>query len=161
MGAAPGNSANDRNTRAEGPVNSKLAQWVPFGRLPSSAQQTNGRDHRSPFPALILLADFSDEGAAQGGPATGGLSGATVARLRTVLTNHIAHPDVADPELARVLRQIVVEARNRKIRAEQLIVMLKNVWDALPDARHAIDREAQLQVRQRLITLCIKAYYEG
>lgn len=110
---------------------------------------------------MIFLADFSDEGAGRGGAATGGLSSATVARLRTVLTNHIAHPDVADPELARVLRQIVVEARNRKIRAEQLIVMLKSVWDALPDSRYAIDREAQQQMRQRLITLCIKAYYEG
>lgn len=71
------------------------------------------------------------------------------------------HPDVADPELSRVLRQVVTEARNRQIKAEQLIVMLKNVWDSLPDARHAIDREAQAQVRQRLITLCIKAYYGG
>ena len=68
---------------------------------------------------------------------------------------------MADPELGRVLRQLVVEARNRKIRAEQLIVMLKNVWDALPDTRYAIDREAQQLVRQRLISLCIKAYYEG
>ena len=60
-----------------------------------------------------------------------------------------------------MLRQIVVEARNRKIRAEQLILMLKNVWDTLPDTRYAIDREAQQEMRQRLITLCIKAYYEG
>lgn len=71
------------------------------------------------------------------------------------------HPDEADPELARVLRHIVTEARNRQIRAEQLIVILKNVWDALPDARFAIDREAQTHVRQRLITLCIKSYYGG
>lgn len=111
---------------------------------------------------MIFLAEFSsEEGAGKGGSANDGLSGATVARLRAVLTNHLAHPDVADPELARVLRQIVVEARNRKIRAERLILMLKAVWDDLPDARYAIDREAQMQVRQRLITLCIKAYYEG
>ena len=110
---------------------------------------------------MIFLAGVSDEGVGRGGSANGGLSGATVARLRTVLANHIAHPDVADPELGRVLRQIVVEARNRKIRAEQLILMLKNVWDSLPDTRYAIDREAQQEMRQRLITLCIKAYYEG
>lgn len=81
--------------------------------------------------------------------------------MRTVLTKHIGHPDVADPELARVLRQIVTEARNRQIRAEQLIVILKHVWDELPDARYAIDREAQQQVRQHLIKLCIEAYYGG
>lgn len=78
-----------------------------------------------------------------------------------MLTTHLEHPDNADPELARVLRQIVTEARNRHVRAEQLVVILKNVWDTLPDARFAIDREAQTQARQRLITLCIKAYYGG
>lgn len=110
---------------------------------------------------MNILAGFSDDATGKGGPAVGGLTGATVARLRTVLTSHMVHPDVADPELARVLRQVVTEARNRQIRAEQLIVMLKHVWDSLPDARYAIDREAQMHVRQRLITLCIKAYYEG
>lgn len=109
--------------------------------------------------SLTFLADFSDEAAGKGGPGPGGLSGATVARLRAVLTRHIAHPDTADPELGQVLRQVVTEARNRQIRAEQLIVILKNVWDSLPEARYAIDREAQVLVRQRLITLCIKAYY--
>jgi len=111
-----------------------------------------------PF-SLNFLADFSDEGAGKGGLASSGLSGATVARLRGVLTRQIEHPDAADPELARVLRQIVTEARNRHIRAEQLVVILKNVWGSLPEARYAIDREAQAQVKQRLITLCIKAYY--
>ncbi len=110
---------------------------------------------------MTFLANFSDESPGKGGLASGGLSGATVARLRAVLANHIEHPDVADPELSQVLRQVVTEARNRQIRAEQLIVIFKNIWDSLPDARHAIDREAQTQVRQRLITLCIRAYYGG
>lgn len=108
---------------------------------------------------LNFLVDFSDEGVGKGGPASAGLSGATVARLRVALTKQIEHPDGADPELARVLRQIVTEARNRHIRAEQLVVILKNVWDSLPEARYAIDREAQAHVRQHLITLCIRAYY--
>lgn len=108
---------------------------------------------------LNLFLDHSDEVGSRGGPASGGLSSATVARLRTVLAAHMEHPDDADPELARVLRQIVTEARNRHIRAEHLIVILKNVWEGLPDARFAIDREAQMHVRQRLITLCIKSYY--
>ncbi|HUR92153.1 MAG TPA: hypothetical protein VMY38_05710 [Gemmatimonadaceae bacterium] len=110
---------------------------------------------------MNCLVDYSNEAGGRGGPASGGLSGATVARLRTVLASHMEHPDEADPELARVLRQIVTEARNRHIRAEQLVVILKNVWDALPDARFAIDREAQMHARQRLITLCIKSYYGG
>lgn len=105
------------------------------------------------------LAGFSDEAPGAGGLAGGGLSAATVARLRSVLSRHIEHPDEADPELAVVLRQVVTEARNRQIRAEQLVVSLKHVWDSLPEARHAIDREAQALVKQRLITLCIRTYY--
>ncbi|MGI9140421.1 MAG: hypothetical protein ACR2GJ_04865 [Gemmatimonadaceae bacterium] len=110
---------------------------------------------------MNFLANFSDEVGGSGGHAGTGLTGPTVARLRSVLAKHIEHPDVADPELARILRQVVTEARHRQIRAEQLVVILKNVWDSLPDARYAIDREAQVRVRQRLITLCIETYYAG
>lgn len=110
---------------------------------------------------MNFLAAISDEASGGGGFATGGLSAPTIARLRSVLSRHIDDPDEADPELALVLRQAVKEARNRHIRAEQLIVSLKHVWDALPQARQAIDREAQALAKQRLITLCIRAYYRG
>lgn len=115
------------------------------------------------FPPLFLnfLADSSDGPVGLGGLSSGGLSASAVTRLRNVLSRHIEHPDVADPDLASVLRQIVIEARNRHIRAEQLVVILNKVWSTLPDAPYAIDREAQSLVRQRLITLCIKAYYGG
>lgn len=108
---------------------------------------------------MNILAGISDEEASGGGFAAGGLSGSTIARLRSVLSRHIDRPDESDPELALVLRQIVKEARNRHIRAEQLVVSLKQVWDALPQARQAIDRESQTLAKQRLITLCIRAYY--
>lgn len=150
----------DRNTQAAGPVEAKLAQYVPLRRLPILAPQTDGHAHLSARLSLNLLAGFSDEAAGKGGLAAGGLSGATVARLRSVLSKHIEHPDEADPELALVLRQVVTEARTRQIRAEHLVVSLKHVWDSLPEARHAIDREAQALVKQRLITLCIRVYYE-
>lgn len=110
---------------------------------------------------MTILAGISDEAVSGGGFAAGGLSAATLATLRSVLSRHIDHPDETDPELALVLRQVVTEARNRHIRAEQLVVSLKHVWDALPQAREAIDREAQTLAKQRLITLCIRAYYRG
>lgn len=151
---------NDRNTRAGATMPAKLAQCVPVSRLPTSRRKQMATTTVRPL-SLNYLAGFSDEAAGLGGLAAGGLSGATVARLRSVLSKHIEHPDEADPELALVLRQVVTEARNRQIRAEQLIVSLKHVWDSLPEARHAIDREAQTQVKQRLITLCIRVYYGG
>lgn len=123
--------------------------------------QTDVHYHQFALFSLNILACISDEGASGGGFGAGGLSAATVARLRTVLGRHIDHPEEADPELAAVLRQVVVEARSQHIRAEQLIVSLKHVWDALPQARQAIDREAQALAKQRLITLCIRTYYKG
>ena len=137
-----------------------LAQHRPIGRLPTCVAN---RWPRPPFALFYLniLACISDEGASGGGFAAGGLSAATIARLRSVLGRHIDHPDEADPELASVLRQAVTEARNRHIRAEQLVVSLKQVWDALPQARYAVDREAQTLAKQRLITLCIRVYYRG
>jgi hypothetical protein len=153
-------SMKDRNTQAAARAAAKLAECVPLRRLPTRTQ-TNGHAHRFPRLSLNFLVDFSDEAAGKGGMATGGLSGATVARLRSVLSKHIERPDEADPELALVLRQVVTEARSRQIRAEQLVVSLKHVWDSLPEARYAIDREAQAVAKQRLITLCIRVYYRG
>jgi hypothetical protein len=123
--------------------------------------QTDGHDHPFARFSLTILAGISDEAASGGGFASGGLSAATIAALRSVLGRHIDEPDESDPELALVLRQVVTEAKNRHIRAEQLVVSLKHVWDTLPQARQAIDREAQALARQRLITLCIRAYYRG
>lgn len=111
--------------------------------------------------SLTILAGISDDAPNGGGFAAEGLSAATVARLRSVLSRHIDHLDESDPELELVLRQAVTEARSRHIRAEQLVVILKHVWDALPQARQAIDREAQTLARQRLVTLCIRVYYRG
>lgn len=110
---------------------------------------------------MTILAGISDSVASGGGFASGGLSDATITWLRSVLSRHIDHPDDSDPELALVLRQVVTEAKNRHIRAEQLIVSLKHVWDTLPQARQAIDREEQGRAKQRLITLCIRTYYRG
>lgn len=139
----------------------KLAQCGSVCRLPSFLLQTNGHYHPFARLSLTILAGISDEAASGGGFAAGGLSAATIARLRSVLGRHIDHPDESDSELAQVLRQVVTEARNRHMRAEQLVVSLKHVWDALPQARQAIDRDAQTLARQRLITLCIRAYYRG
>lgn len=135
-----------------------MRNTVPFIGCLLSAANKWPRPPVSRF-SLIILAGFSDEAASGGGFAAGGLSAATIGRLRSVLSRHIDHPDESDPDLALVLRQVVMEARTRRIRAEQLIVSLKHLWDSLPEARQAIDREAQALEKQRLITLCIRAYY--
>ena len=61
--------------------------------------------------------------------------------------------------LRAALRAVAVEAQARQIRAEQLIVVLKQVWHTVPEVRSAPTRDIQDGLLDRLITACIQEYY--
>lgn len=85
------------------------------------------------------------------------LSAAAVEGLRIALLEHLAgRSDVASLQAA--LRDIAVEARDKHMHAEQLLVLLKDVWFALPQVSRTGD-EAQNRMLQRIVTLCIREYY--
>jgi hypothetical protein len=109
----------------------------------------------------LVLATNSDyqPGSGSGGGDIG-LSPATLAKLRNVLARQFQHPEQRlDDEVKAVLERVAGEARNRHIKAEQLVLIFKNIWSSLPDSPRAADSEAQTALRHHLITLCIKAYY--
>ena len=58
------------------------------------------------------------------------------------------------PALAR----IAAEARRERVQAEQLLVLLKDIWYGLPGMRDS-SPETQAQMLQRIVTLCIREYY--
>jgi hypothetical protein len=90
-------------------------------------------------------------------PGRPSLSAESVAALRSALEKYLANGhEVAS--LQPTLRRIAVEARERKIHAEQLLVLLKDVWFALPQVERA-GSEPQRLLLQRVITLCIREYY--
>lgn len=61
--------------------------------------------------------------------------------------------------LTRALDETVAEARDRALRAEELIVAFKDLLASLP-ALNAPDRRLEAtHFRERLITECIRAYY--
>lgn len=86
------------------------------------------------------------------------LSAESVSELRTALTRYAQNEtDIAAIQPA--LRRVAEEAREQRIHAEQLLVLLKDVWFGLPDVRNASDTEAQHQLLQRIVTLSIREYY--
>jgi hypothetical protein len=86
------------------------------------------------------------------------LDDATVAAVREALRHYLG--DGADPSaLQGTLQQMSAEARAKELRAEQLLVVLKEVWGSLPEVRAMTDTTAQVRTLQRVVTMCIKEYY--
>ncbi len=79
--------------------------------------------------------------------------------LRTALTEQLKRPDGPTPELASLLRQVAQQAREQSIPPEKLIVVFKQLWNSLVESLRPQNADQYERVRQRLVTLCIQAYY--
>jgi hypothetical protein len=79
--------------------------------------------------------------------------------LRTALTEQLQQPDRPTQELATLLRKVGREAHDRDIKAEELLVIFKQLWNALTESLRPQNADQYERVRQRLVTLCIQAYY--
>jgi hypothetical protein len=86
------------------------------------------------------------------------LDDATVAAVRDALREYLADGSRSGPLQAALLR-MSTEARERDMRAEQLLVLLKDSWSALPEVRAMTDNAEQVRLLQRVVTMCIKEYY--
>ena len=87
------------------------------------------------------------------------LSESTMKELRTALTEQLKRPDGPTPELADLLRKIAREAHEQSIPPEELIVIFKQLWNSLAEALRPQNADQYERIRQRLVTLCIQAYY--
>jgi hypothetical protein len=79
--------------------------------------------------------------------------------LRAALTEQMARPDGPTQELSNVLRKMAREAHDQDIKPEQLIIIFKRLWNSLAESVHPQNADQYELVRQRLVTLCIRAYY--
>ena len=82
----------------------------------------------------------------------------TVEALRTVMQRAMRKGDHG-MELQEVLARAATEAREKDIYAEQLLVIMKDLWYSLPDLRGAADIDRQNELLQELISRCITQYY--
>ena len=82
----------------------------------------------------------------------------TVAAVRDALRLYLAD-DSDSSTLQRALLRMSTEAREKEMHAEQLLVLLKDTWSALPEVRAMTDTTGQVRLLQRVVTMCIKEYY--
>jgi hypothetical protein len=70
--------------------------------------------------------------------------------------------DSQDPSaLQASLLLVATEARARNILPEQLLVILKETWSSLPEVRAMSDAGEQVRLLQRVVTMCIREYYNA
>jgi len=79
--------------------------------------------------------------------------------LRTALTEQLQQPDGPTQKLTVLLKKVTREAHDRDIKAEELLVIFKQLWIALVESLRPQNADQYERVRQSLVTLCIQAYY--
>lgn len=87
------------------------------------------------------------------------LSAETTAALRAAVVSHLQRRSDGEAKLGKAVTAVVAEARERAMRPEELILAFKNLYDALPEPTSAVARAEQMQLRERLVTACIRAYF--
>ena len=88
------------------------------------------------------------------------LDDASIELLRAALRDYLQ--DSKDPgRLQPSLLHIAGEARARSILPEHLLVVLKDVWSSLPEVRSMTNTREQVNLLQRVVTMCIKEYYSA
>jgi hypothetical protein len=86
------------------------------------------------------------------------LEAETLDALRVVMQRAMRKGDHGQ-ELQDVLTRAASEARDKDIHAEQLLVIMKELWFSLPDLRSVDDSDRQTELLQELISRCITQYY--
>ena len=86
------------------------------------------------------------------------LEAETLDALRGVMERAMHRGDHAH-ELQEVLTRAAAEAREKNIHAEQLLVILKQLWHSLADLRGAEESDRRNELLQELISRCITHYY--
>jgi hypothetical protein len=87
-----------------------------------------------------------------------GLSAASRTALRTALERYLEQP-ASSVELQESLRAVAAEAREKRIHAEQLLVIIKDIWYGLPQIAGATVSDEKNRLMQRVVSLCIREYY--
>jgi hypothetical protein len=91
-------------------------------------------------------------------PTPPALSDETASAVRLALRRFVQEGTRTE-ELTRALRQMADEAKQKELRAEQLLIVLKGLWGSLPEVRHASSAGPYDRMLQQLITICIDQYY--
>lgn len=133
-------------------LNIRLEEDEPLRRM--MRRQVSGAVPPEPPWRIMMMAHDSSP------PPASRLSDETVAAVRSALREYLAN-GASSTALQRALVQMSAEAREKGVLAEQLLVILKDLWSNLPEVRAMADSTEQVQLRQRVVTMCIKEYYSA
>ena len=89
----------------------------------------------------------------------GALTEETIESVRGALASYLDGSGGDVGPLGTELRGMAREAREKSLLPEQMLVVLKDLWYGLPDVRRISDPAAQTQMLQRVVTICIEAYF--
>jgi hypothetical protein len=90
---------------------------------------------------------------------SGGLAEETTEAVRAALLGYLRAPG-SPAELRAALNRMADEARAKAILPERLLVTLKQLWNSLPEVRSVGDVDEQTRMLQRVVTMCIREYYD-
>ena len=63
--------------------------------------------------------------------------------------------------LQDALRLVAHEARESEMRAEHLLVTIKQIWYTLPPVRRIKDGPSQARLLEQVVSACIREYYRA
>jgi hypothetical protein len=89
----------------------------------------------------------------------GGLSAAVIDRVSNALIGYLAGVEPPNEALREALQSMANEARAMEMPPEKLLVVLKDIWYSLPAVLGSRGRDGQVPPLQRVVTMCINAYY--
>ena len=124
---------------------------VPFSGFQTSAPPQIRLISRSGTPQMMMAHDSSPT-------PPHALANETIALVRDELARYVSGSQDGEA-LGQALQVAAREARTKRILAEHLLVVLKDVWYGLPEVQRASDPTDQVRMLQRVVTMCIREYY--
>lgn len=89
----------------------------------------------------------------------GGLSAEVIDRVVDALTSYVTAPKAQGDQLQSALQELTIYARDQGMPPEKLLIVLKDVWYAMPVVRDSSERDERVRLLQRVVTMCINEYY--
>lgn len=89
----------------------------------------------------------------------GQLDQATIAAFQLALRDYVSTG--ASSSITDALVLLADEARDKHILPERLLIVLKDLWNSLPEVRALADSTQQARLLERVISMCIKEYYSA
>jgi hypothetical protein len=75
------------------------------------------------------------------------------------LTSNASAGSVDVAQLGPAIRVLCQDAQRRGLRAEEVVILFKKAWAAVPGPEYGPDGSRRGELLERAITLCIKSYY--